>query len=224
MADEVKGFTDLLEDSNPVVRREAARALGVIGRTARAAIPALRKALGDTDLLVREAAAEALERIVEKLTVDEFRRVIVSPMVPVDRRQRACEELVRVHGDTAEVVRLLRGFLLDNDLKETVSGLLDTIEKDRTAVTGMVAVDGFPLTSGTVALVPETGRPITGEISENGTYRIAGIPPGRYRITVDGPLARPVPPVYTDAKTTPLSCEARSGMENYVNLALTARP
>jgi len=45
------------------VRVGAATALGALGASARAAVPALRAALDDPDAGVREAAAQALARI-----------------------------------------------------------------------------------------------------------------------------------------------------------------
>ena len=50
-------------DDNPSVRVGAATALGALGSSARAAVPALRAALDDPDAGVREAAAQALQRI-----------------------------------------------------------------------------------------------------------------------------------------------------------------
>lgn len=45
------------------VRRGAAESLGKIGPDAKAAVPALRKALRDADEFVRSAAAEALAKV-----------------------------------------------------------------------------------------------------------------------------------------------------------------
>jgi HEAT repeat protein len=53
----------LREDGDAEVREWAAKALGDLGRAARAGIPALQKAMTDEVQAVREAAARALERI-----------------------------------------------------------------------------------------------------------------------------------------------------------------
>ncbi|HMO85215.1 MAG TPA: hypothetical protein PKC18_09880 [Lacipirellulaceae bacterium] len=63
------------------------------------------------------------------------------------------------------------------------------------SVRGRVFVDGEPLSSGTVRFVPEQGRPATGDIGPDGSFRLAmfrvgdatateGVPAGQYRISV----------------------------------------
>ncbi len=52
-----------LEESNPLVRLQAAETLKLFGPLAKDAVPALKGALHDTDPQVREAAAEALHAI-----------------------------------------------------------------------------------------------------------------------------------------------------------------
>lgn len=59
-------FIEALKDEYDRVRARAAISLGEIGLGAKTAIPALRKALGDQDLWVREKASEALEKILEE--------------------------------------------------------------------------------------------------------------------------------------------------------------
>lgn len=56
-----KALLPLLESSRPVLRGDAVYLLGVIGRTE--ALPRLRPLLDDDNEDVREAAAEAVERI-----------------------------------------------------------------------------------------------------------------------------------------------------------------
>jgi HEAT repeat protein len=52
-----------LRHADASVRAGAATALGALGSSARAALPALRAALDDPDAAVRDAAAQALKRI-----------------------------------------------------------------------------------------------------------------------------------------------------------------
>jgi HEAT repeat protein len=54
-----------LSDSEPKFRAGAANALGVLGPAAKAAVPALKKALKDEDEKVRQSAAVALKAIGE---------------------------------------------------------------------------------------------------------------------------------------------------------------
>jgi HEAT repeat protein len=62
-ADAVPALQKGLEDSRPVVRRMAARTLGLLGDAARPAVPALGKTLKDADPTVHAAAATALGRL-----------------------------------------------------------------------------------------------------------------------------------------------------------------
>jgi HEAT repeats len=59
----VEALTKALSDADFQVRRDAAHTLGKSGPKAKAAEPALRKALKDEAVAVREAAAQALKRI-----------------------------------------------------------------------------------------------------------------------------------------------------------------
>ena len=52
-----------LEKPNPEARTEAAAALKCLGPLAKPAVPALKKALGDSDAAVRRTAAEALKAV-----------------------------------------------------------------------------------------------------------------------------------------------------------------
>jgi len=69
MCGEVESIEDIpdlvlsLEDQDPIVRKEAAEALGCIGTEAATAIPALTRTLGDEKRWVRNAAAWALGQI-----------------------------------------------------------------------------------------------------------------------------------------------------------------
>jgi HEAT repeat protein len=56
-------LTSALTSPLPIIRRGAAEALGESGRAAKAAVPALERALKDADNSVRDAAAAAIKRI-----------------------------------------------------------------------------------------------------------------------------------------------------------------
>jgi HEAT repeat protein len=60
---EVRDLIAKLSNTDSDVRRAAAKELGELGGEARAAVPALTRALGDRDLFVRRFAAEALGKI-----------------------------------------------------------------------------------------------------------------------------------------------------------------
>lgn len=62
----VRALTETLNDTSPKVWTWAAIALGDIGATAKSALPTLRRALQDDDGNVRDAAASAIEKILEQ--------------------------------------------------------------------------------------------------------------------------------------------------------------
>jgi HEAT repeat protein len=66
-AEIVPALVESLQDENPHVRRDAARALGSFGAEATNSIPALQAALRDRDTSVRRAVGVALSRIDPKL-------------------------------------------------------------------------------------------------------------------------------------------------------------
>ena len=51
---------------------------------------------------------------------------------------------------------------------------------------GKVAYKGRPLPSGTIALVDDDGKSISGKVSKDGTYELKGVKPGKYKVTVTG--------------------------------------
>lgn len=55
---------------------------------------------------------------------------------------------------------------------------------------GSVALDGTPLTAGSVTAVPLRGSPQTTVIRPDGKYVLRGLPPGEVIVTVAGPPPR----------------------------------
>lgn len=112
-------------------------------------------------------------------------------------------------------------------------------------INGHVTLDGTPLTSGTVTLIPETaeaegGRPGIARIEKDGSYWIgnanrskpAGVPVGRYKVTIlsmqpdpsgsGRPIASLViPERYADHTQTPFLVEVDAG-DNTLDLELTS--
>jgi hypothetical protein len=91
-------------------------------------------------------------------------------------------------------------------------------------VAGTVLFNDKPITAGYVAFYPEdlaaagVERPASvAPIKEDGTYELAGVPPGRYKVTVDvkrprkqranPQLMRPYSQKYTKMETTDLTVE-----------------
>ena len=87
----------------------------------------------------------------------------------------------------------------------------------RVPVSGIVKIDGQPLTTGTIRFVPETGRAAIGSIDKNGRFILTcyelndGVPPGTHRISITAtePVGNKVrwhaPVKYSDHKTSGLT-------------------
>jgi len=91
-ASAIPGLRKALKDNAPDVRMEAAMALGKIGANAREALPDLVAVLGDPMYKVREAAANAMERIIGTASGSEADKDL---MVLVHKIGRAsCRERV----------------------------------------------------------------------------------------------------------------------------------
>jgi RNA polymerase sigma-70 factor (ECF subfamily) len=94
---------------------------------------------------------------------------------------------------------------------ETVRCDLDLTRVDGATVRGMVRLGGVPLASGAAMLTPlgpGSGFPFDGTIND-GTFEIRGVPPGTYRLVIDGHGRRPlvVPP---DAAEVPVEIDLPS--------------
>lgn len=111
-------------------------------------------------------------------------------------------------------------------------------------VRGTISLEDRPLPSGTVTFIPdkeenEGGRPGIARIESDGSYRVgnanpdkpAGLPPGKYKVTVmtmapdptktGYPVAELVTPeVYADYTKTPFEVEVIAG-DNERNFSLT---
>lgn len=70
-------------------------------------------------------------------------------------------------------------------------------------VSGAVTYLGKPVTAGTVTVHVE-GEPVSGDIDSDGTYRLSGLTPGAYAVTVKTSdakgLALPPKAMWTDGK------------------------
>ena len=113
------------------------------------------------------------------------------------------------------------------------------------SVRGVVTLDGNPVSAGAVAFIPaEGGSPAYAQTDSSGRYEVytgreAGLPPGRYGVTVvarevpeeaysaDGGPGRPgkriTPTWYGSARTTPLEFTVEPGA-NKIDLELSSEP
>jgi HEAT repeat protein/serine phosphatase RsbU (regulator of sigma subunit) len=137
----------------PAERQAAARALGSIGRSAGAAVPELRDALGDPDprwTAVRRAAAYALGRIgtPEEDVVDDLVQALCSDTAPIPEEAsvalgriggaRAVAGLVHVlHTDRRDQICAFAAEalgMIGPDAKDAVKALLVALKRDDLAV------------------------------------------------------------------------------------------
>jgi hemoglobin len=106
----------------------------------------------------------------------------------------------------------------------------DKPKGDAAVIQGKVTFNGKPLPGGVVAFEAEAkdGASATANIAEDGTYKVAGLAPGKYVVTVDTEVNKPakpddpkagkympIPPAYRDVKTSPLRYEAGKGEQTY---------
>ncbi|QDS98242.1 hypothetical protein [Adhaeretor mobilis] len=69
-------------------------------------------------------------------------------------------------------------------------------------VSGVVTLDGEPVTTGRIEFHPSSGRPASGEIKSDGRYQLTtfqshdGAKPGKYRVTITSQRIPEVGPVY----------------------------
>jgi hypothetical protein len=57
-------------------------------------------------------------------------------------------------------------------------------------VSGAIAYQNKPVTSGVINFLPEKGRPLGGGIESDGTYSVK-LPPGKYQVRIDAPAPPP---------------------------------
>jgi hemoglobin len=90
-------------------------------------------------------------------------------------------------------------------------------------VEGRITLDGKPVAGGTISLVPAkegAGKPISGEIKEDGSYRLEKVPPGEYTISIAPPTGKEkakdaVPAKFGSANTSGLVMELKAGTQTH---------
>jgi hypothetical protein len=75
-------------------------------------------------------------------------------------------------------------------------------------VDGKVMLDGRPLDRGKVTLRGGGNKAFAADVAADGSFKLAKVPPGQYRVTVTG---TDIPAKYGSAETTPLTYEVRKG-------------
>ncbi|MFZ5562453.1 MAG: HEAT repeat domain-containing protein [Thermodesulfobacteriota bacterium] len=119
-ASAIPGLQKALKDNAPNVRMEAAMALGEIGPNAREALPDLVAVLGDPMYKVREAAANAMERIIGTASGSEADKGLMV-LVHINRlesedwtaRVNAASQLAQMGPAGADAIPALTSALLD---------------------------------------------------------------------------------------------------------------
>src|SRR5262249_46353197 len=95
----IEGWAAALKDKDPEGREEAARGRLKGGSKAKAARPALYKALKDEDADARAAASRAVLGIDAALAHDELVRRLGDRKSSAEQRRKACRELARNNWD-----------------------------------------------------------------------------------------------------------------------------
>ena len=96
----------------------------------------------------------------------------------------------------------------------------------RVPVSGIVTIDGEPLTNGTIRFVPEVGRAAIGSIDTQGRFSLTcyelddGVPPGVHRVSITAtePVGDKVrwhaPKKYSNHKTSGLTQQIDAAVDN----------
>jgi hypothetical protein len=105
---------------------------------------------------------------------------------------------------------------------------------DTISVNGKVSYRGEPLTNGSVTFFPQSGRPASAPLANEGHYQIE-LPPGTYQVTITVGLTVPegwkegdqvapakfiLPPQYTTRAKSNLTAEIAEGSSQSVDFAL----
>jgi HEAT repeat protein len=136
----VKPLIARLSDDNLQARCNAAWVLGEIGPPAREALPALRKLLGDRELLARVRAVYALARIDPKQDLEEVERVLHAGM---ERGDRTGQEAALALGRLARERNLMPAIVHALEVRPTSAGSANAALA--LAVMGPKAVEHLPL-------------------------------------------------------------------------------
>jgi WD40 repeat protein len=120
-----------LEDPNPDVREAAVVALWKQGAKARAAIPALKKAVADEDASVRNVASRALVAIIEAAAHEDLVRKAADRKLPAEERRQACRELAANNRDDEASIASLETLLAEADVKDLAAGAIKHIRARR---------------------------------------------------------------------------------------------
>jgi hypothetical protein len=96
------------------------------------------------------------------------------------------------------------GNLLDLDLKG------EKPAADTGTVEGKVTDNGKPLAKGNVTLVDKDGKKFTGAIAPDGTYSVDKVPPGEYKVGIDGGPAK-----FADPEKSGLTLTVKKGKQTH---------
>jgi WD40 repeat protein len=116
-----------LEDSSQDVREAAALALQKQGAKAKAALPALKKALKDEDAGVRAAVSLALLEIDGAVNYQDLMRRLADKKLPAAERRQAGRELARNNWDDEATTTALEEMLADTAVKELAAAAIKYI-------------------------------------------------------------------------------------------------
>ncbi|HZT78599.1 MAG TPA: carboxypeptidase regulatory-like domain-containing protein [Gemmataceae bacterium] len=92
-------------------------------------------------------------------------------------------------------------------------------------VQGKVTLDGQPLPGGKVTFVPAKGSDVKSrdaDIDKDGSYRIPDLPPGQYKIAIEGTAKTPAPKQFARADTSGLTLEVKEGSNRH-DIALKSK-
>jgi hypothetical protein len=119
-----------------------------------------------------------------------------------------------------KAVAVLHRRILNEIMSDFGKKKVEPVNPNLTVLSGVVTVDGKPLTYGFVTFVDADGRKFSANIQQDGKYVFnKGFPPGKYKVLVEdsptpaasGEKRLPIPAAFQSLAMTPLLLQAEKG-------------
>ncbi|MAT72370.1 MAG: hypothetical protein CMJ58_22940 [Planctomycetaceae bacterium] len=126
------------------------------------------------------------------------------------------------------------------------AGCSDSTQLETAPVTGVVTLDGQPVTTGAIIFTPDSGWVGQGELDAQGRFALStygdqdGAIVGHHRVAIvaesgddpaehferppTAPIRSLIPERYADNRTSGLTADVKAGVDNEISFPLTTKP